>query len=96
MYFSFTYDLALRMNSQPGVTTEIKEFNWAGHIQRDLQQYDKMWRVSIIQGYVGRLELHINGVKMNLILISRRAVKRGGTQSYARGVDREENAGNYV
>lgn len=45
---------------------------------------------------MGRLELHINGVKMNVILISRRAVKRGGTQSYGRGIDRDGNAGNYI
>ena len=33
---------------------------------------------------------------MTIVLISRRAVKRGGTQSYARGLDRDGNAGNYV
>lgn len=55
-----------------------------------------MWRISVIQGFVGRLELHINGLKLFLVLISRRAVKRGGTQSFARGIDQEGNAGNYV
>ncbi len=55
MYFSFTYDLALRMNSQPGVDTEIKGFNWAFHLQGELQKFDKMWRLSMIQGFVGRL-----------------------------------------
>lgn len=50
----------------------------------------------MIQGFAGRLELHINGVKMYIVLISRRAVKRGGTQLYTKGIDREGNAGNYV
>jgi hypothetical protein len=55
-----------------------------------------MWRISVIQGFVGRLELHINGLKLTVVLISRRAVKRGGTQSFARGIDIDGNAGNYV
>lgn len=55
-----------------------------------------MWRISLIQGFVGRLEIHINGLKLFIILISRRAIKRGGTQSYARGIDFEGNTGNYV
>lgn len=84
------------MNSQPGIDTEIKEFNWAANFQKELVKLDKMWRVSVIQGFVGRIELHINGVKMDLVLVSRRAVKRGGTQTYARGIDRDGNAGNYV
>ena len=50
----------------------------------------------MIQGFVGKLELHINGVKLYIVLISRRGIKRGGTQSYARGVDQYGNAGNYV
>ena len=71
-------------------------FNWAGNIQNELKDFDRMWRMSIIQGFVGRLDLHINGVKLSIALISRRAVKRGGAQNYARGVDHEGNAGNYV
>lgn len=40
--------------------------------------------------------MHINGLKLYITLISRRAIKRGGTQSYARGMDVEGNVGNYV
>ena len=40
--------------------------------------------------------MHINGVKLSIVLISRRAIKRGGTQSYGRGIDNEGNAGNFV
>ena len=50
----------------------------------------------MIQGFAGKLELHINGVKLSIVLISRRATKRGGTQSYSRGLDHRGNAGNYV
>jgi phosphatidylinositol 4-phosphatase len=94
MYFSFSYDLASRLTPEPEGDNYL--FNWAQHIQTDLGQMDRMWRVSIIQGFVGKLELHINGVKLCIALISRRSVKRGGTQSYARGIDAQGNAGNYV
>ena len=50
----------------------------------------------MIQGFVGRMELHINGSKLCLVLISRRAAKRGGTQSFATGLDGGGNAANYV
>lgn len=33
---------------------------------------------------------------MTIVLISRRSAKRGGTHSFARGIDAEGNAGNYV
>lgn len=33
---------------------------------------------------------------MYLILISRRAMKKGGTHTYDKGLDREGNAGNFV
>ena len=71
-------------------------FNWAWNLQTELENFDRLWRPSIIQGFVGKLELIINGVKMTIVLISRRAVKRGGTHSYARGLDKDGNAGNYV
>ena len=96
MHFSFTYDLALRLRSLPNSEEERAQFNWAGGLQRELAGFDRMWRISVIQGFVGRLEMHINGLKLYVTLISRRAIKRGGTQSYARGIDEDGNAGNYV
>ena len=64
-------------------------FNWASHLQKELEKCDRMWKVTMIQGFVGKLELHINGSKQSVVLISRRATKRGGTQSYTRGIDNE-------
>lgn len=87
MFFSFSYDLSLRMNSTHDEEAQKSCFNWAFNLQRELSGFDPLWRVSVIQGFVGRLEMHINGLKLTVVLISRRAVKRGGTQSFARGID---------
>ena len=87
MYFSFSYDLSLRLSSTHDDEEQKSSFNWAFNLQKELSPFDASWRVSVIQGFVGRLELHINGLKLTVVLISRRAVKRGGTQSFARGID---------
>ena len=87
MFFSFSYDLSLRMNSVHEEEENKSCFNWAFNLQKELAVFDPLWRVSVIQGFVGRLEMHINGLKLTVVLISRRAVKRGGTHSFARGID---------
>jgi hypothetical protein len=81
MYFSFSYDLSLRMNSTHDDEREKSSFNWAFNLQKELATFDSMWRISVIQGFVGRLELHINGLKLTIVLISRRSVKRGGLKA---------------
>jgi hypothetical protein len=55
MYFSFSYDLALRMNEATAEGQDNRYFNWASHLQAQLQPFDPMWRISVIQGFVGRL-----------------------------------------
>jgi hypothetical protein len=84
------------MHSPTFSEAEKNQFNWACGLQQPLQNFDITWRISFIQGFVGRLEMHINGLKLFIILISRRAVKRGGTQWYARGIDSNGNTGNYI
>lgn len=39
-----------------------------------------MWSLPIIQGFVGRMEMHIKAKKIVITLISRRSRYKGGTQ----------------
>ena len=41
-----------------------------------------MWSLPIIQGFVGKMELHLQAKKIKIILISRRSRYKGGTQQY--------------
>lgn len=44
---------------------DIKEkdsssFNWAHFLQRELRGLHEKWRVPVIQGYVGKIEVYVN------------------------------------
>jgi len=43
------------MNFNSSDDQDKKHFNWAYHLQKELRPYDSMWRISVIQGFVGRL-----------------------------------------
>jgi hypothetical protein len=55
MYFSFSYDLSLRMNSTYEDEACKPAFNWAFNLQKELAAFDPLWRISVVQGFVGRL-----------------------------------------
>ena len=55
MYFSFSYDLSLNLNSAHRQEEEKAHFNWAFNLRKELTPFDSMWRISVIQGFVGRL-----------------------------------------
>lgn len=55
-----------------------------------------MWSLPLIQGFVGRIEMHIQAKKIKIILISRRKRFGSGTQEYTTGLNEEGYAGNFV
>ena len=55
MYFSFSYDLSLKMNTSNYDENDKAYFNWACNFQKEFESFDPMWRVSVIQGFVGRI-----------------------------------------
>lgn len=98
MYFSFSYNLAEPLQSvrrlEKGDVTSV--FNWGQNLQSELTDFDKMWCLPIIQGFVNKMEVHVSAQKIKLILISRRSLKKGGPLQYAVGVDEEGNVANFV
>ena len=55
-----------------------------------------MWSLPIIQGFVGKLEIHVNAIKIKIFLISRRSRDASGTHQYTTGLDYEGHAANFV
>ena len=50
----------------------------------------------VIQGFVGKFEMYVEGKKLTFILISRRSTKMAGTRFLARGIDAKGNVANFV
>lgn len=71
-------------------------FNWAKNLQVELAEFDKTWSLPIIQGFVNKIEAHINAQKLRFILISRRSLERGGPLQYRVGIDDRGEVANYV
>jgi hypothetical protein len=57
-----------------------------------------MWKIHLIQGYVDRIEMIINGLKIFIFLISRRCVNRSETlySLSGRGLDKNGYCANFV
>ena len=97
-YFSCSYDLTVsRQKIAQGVTFD-KAFCWNyNHIKQFIQQkIDKIWTVSLVQGYVSQFSSFVSGKKLDLYLFKRRSWQRGGTRYIHRGIDDNANAANFV
>jgi len=54
------------------------------------------WAIPVVQGFVGKFNIYVQGKKLLFVLISRRSTKMGGTRFIARGINAEAFVANYV
>ncbi len=94
IYFSFCYNLSECISTSKDGGKPV--FDWGVHLKEPLQHCNKMWLAPVIQGHIGRMEVHFHGLKVSFTLISRRANELAGTQLYSRGINSEGFTGNYV
>jgi hypothetical protein len=50
----------------------------------------------VIQGFVGKFEIYVQGKKLTMMLISRRSAKMAGTRYLSRGIDEQAEVANFV
>ncbi|CAG61198.1 uncharacterized protein GVI51_K00143 [Nakaseomyces glabratus] len=110
LYFSYTYDLTNSYQRNEHIKSPVgspywktcdKRFFWNHYITeelRSLAQEDSNVEVfiqPIIYGYAKVLDTGLNGVPINVGLITRRSIYRAGTRYFRRGIDENGNVGNF-
>ncbi len=93
MYISLAMDLTLPFFDQK--KRARASFNWARELNAPFASFGPFWSVTLMQGYVGRFSIFVQGKRLELVLISRRSVQMGGTRFRSRGISEDGYVANY-
>jgi hypothetical protein len=97
MFFSYSYDLTSRVFPDHRTSgTGNKHYNWIENLQKPLLGCKGRWAIPVVQGFVGKFSIYVQGKKLLFVLISRRSTKMAGPRYIARGINPDAYVANFV
>jgi len=101
-YYSFDYNLTLSLQASKNQKPDTKNlneslyYNFNHNLKKELESVNPIFKINMINGYVGINTGDLGGEDVTLILISRRSKFMAGTVFNCRGIDENGDTANFV